>query len=207
MHPALTKLNRYVKYPALYQKNHGSEGYLLILRSVDILRDLRVFYNWVNDPGLQANWYPGQNNRRLNRHYQLFLETENRQSFLIEKSNKPIFQFDIFEMHFHELYYRVPTTSGDCILNYFIPNKENITADLKPAISLQLDYFFSFSGCRRLWLPVPEQHLNLFDIFVEIGFKYKTTYAARQQRYVLFFLKRTDYLRQKDKELNNSDTE
>lgn len=207
MHPALTKLKRYDKLPSLCQGQNSFTDSSLTLRTVDIIRDLRVFYNWMEDPGLHANWHPRENNRRLNRHYQLFLESENRQSFLIENSKKPLFQFDIFEVCFHELYYRVPTTPGDCILNYFIPNKENIPADLKPAISLQLDYFFSFNGCRRLWLPVPETQFALFDIFRETGFKYKTSYVDKQQRYVLFFLKRTGYLRQKDQDLNNSDTD
>jgi hypothetical protein len=207
MHPALTKIKRYDNPPSLYQKKDWFRDSSLTLRTVDIIRDLRVFYNWMEDPGLQANWHPGENSQRLNRHYQLFLESENRQSFLIEKLKKPLFQFDIFEVYFHELYYRLPTTSGDCIMTYFIPNKENIPIDLKPAISLQLDYFFSFNGCRRLWLPIPEQQFILFDVFQEAGFKYKTAYVAKQQRYAVFFLKRANYLRLKAIELNNSDTE
>jgi hypothetical protein len=207
MHPALTKQRLYDRQLILHPGQFRLSDFALTLRIVDIIRDLRVFYDWMEDPRLLANWQPGEKNRRLNRHYRLFLNSENRQSFLVEKSKQPHIQFDIFEMYLHELYCRVPTAAGDCILNYFIPNKENIIGDLKAAISLQLDYFFSFNGCSRLWLPVPETQFVLFDIIRATGFKYKTSYVSKRQRHMLFFLKRAGYFSQKNQHLNNSDTD
>ena len=108
-----------------------------------ILTRTSIFYIWMEDPDLHVNWGLRENSQRLAKHYHLFLESDNRQSFLIEKSDQPLFQFDIFLIHFHELYFRIPTTTGDCILNYIILYNDETKADLKNALTLQLDYFFS----------------------------------------------------------------
>jgi hypothetical protein len=207
MHQALQKLKVFAKHPPLAVYPTGENGQFLRLRPVDIHQDLAVFYRWMENPDLQVNWGLRENSQRLARHYQLFMESENRQSFLIEKSDRPLFQFDIFLIHFHELYFRIPTTTGDCILNYIILFKNELKEDLKYALAMQLDYFFSFPECRRLWIPVPEQQAELVNIFREAGFKYKASYTARQLRYALFYLKRAEYISEKEPIVNKSDTE
>ena len=79
-------------------------------------------------------------------------------------------------------------------MNYIILFNEETGSELKNALVLLLDYFFSYPDCRRLWIPVPEQQRELMNIFSETGFIYKTSYTATQQRYALFYLKRADYL-------------
>jgi hypothetical protein len=165
---------------------------------VDLSEDLAVFYGWTEDPRIQANWRLRENLTRLDKHYLQFAESEDRQSFLVEKSGIPLFQFDIFLIHYHELYYRIPTTTGDCILNYMILFKEDSLADLKKAVGMQLDYFFSFPECRRLWMPVPEEQAELKLIFAESGFRYRASYTSMQKRYDLFYLKRAEYLAAKN---------
>jgi hypothetical protein len=197
MHQALLKLQRFEEHPPIALAQYGEQAHKLCLRTVNLHQDLAVFFRWMEDPHLQVNWGLRENSQRLDKHYQLFLESENRQSFLIEKSEKPLFQFDIFLIHFHELYFRIPTTTGDCILNYIILYQEGTENDLKNALALQLKYFFSYPECRRLWIPVPEQQTELKKIFTEAGFKYKASYTARQQRYDLFYLKRAEYLTEK----------
>jgi hypothetical protein len=194
MHQALQKLKGFEKNPPFALKHFGGNGDSLSLRPVDLNLDLDLFYSWMGDPDLQVNWGLRENSQRLALHYQLSLESENRQSFLIEKLDQPLFQFDIFLIHFHELYFRIPTTTGDCILNYIIRYKEEWKSDLKNALVIQLDYFFSYPECRRLWIPVPEQQADLKNIFAEAGFKYKASYTTRQERYALFYLKRADYI-------------
>jgi hypothetical protein len=194
MHQALQKLKGFEKNPPFVVKQFIENGHSLSLRPVDLNQDIDLFYSWMGDPDLQVNWGLQENSQRLALHYQLSLESENRQSFLIEKQDQPLFQFDIFLIHFHELYFRIPTTTGDCILNYIIRLKEELKSDLKNALVLQLDYFFSYPECRRLWIPVPEQQADLKNIFTEAGFKYKASYTARQKRYALFYLKRADYI-------------
>jgi hypothetical protein len=194
MHQALQKLKRYEKHPPVAVARFGEKGYTLSLRTVDLQLDLALFFRWMEDPDLQVNWGLKENSQRLDRHYQIFTESEDRQSFLVEKSEFPLFQFDIFLIHFHELYFRIPTTTGDCILNYIILLKNDTIGDLKNALLLQLDYFFSYSECRRLWIPVPEEQTDLKNIFTEAGFKYRASYTARQQRYALFYMKRADYI-------------
>jgi Acetyltransferase (GNAT) domain len=198
MHQALLKLKRFEKHPLLALAHFGEKGHTLSLRTVDLHQDLSLFFQWMDDPHLQLNWGLRENSQRLDKHYQLFLESEDRQSFLIEKSEEPLFQFDIFLIHYHELYFRIPTTTGDCILNYIILYKDETKFDLKNALSLQLKYFFSYPECRRLWIPIPEQQTELKKIFTEAGFKYRASYTARQQRYDLFFLKRAEYIMDKD---------
>jgi hypothetical protein len=198
MHQALQKLIGFKKHSPIAQTHLDEKGLSLRLRTVDINDDLDFFYIWMEDPDLHVNWGFRENSQRLAKHYHLFLESENRQSFLIEKSDQPLFQFDIFLIHFHELYFRIPTTTGDCILNYIILYNEETKFDLKNALTLQLDYFFSYPECRRLWIPVPEQQTDLIIIFTEKGFRYKASYTARQQRYALFYMKRADYLPGKD---------
>jgi hypothetical protein len=194
MHQALQMLKTFEKHPPIAVEQFGDNGYTLSLRTVNLQQDLALFFRWMEDPDLQVNWGLRENCQRLDKHYRLFIESENRQSFLIEKSDRPLFQFDIFLIHFHELYFRIPTTTGDCILNYIILYKEETKGDIKNALSLQLDYFFSYPECRRLWIPVKEQQTDLKNIFTETGFKYKASYTARQQRYALFYLKRADFL-------------
>jgi len=113
MHQALIKLQEFTRQAPLAEQYFVEKGNTLRLRPVDPSRDLVLFFNWMEDPDLRVNWGLRENSGRLARHYQLFLESENRQSFLIEKCNQPIFQFDIFLIHFHELYFRLPTTTGD----------------------------------------------------------------------------------------------
>jgi hypothetical protein len=197
MHQALQKLQGFKNHPPLAVQRTGENDHSLILRPVNLNQDLEFFFIWMEDPDLQVNWGLRENSQRLAKHYQLFLESENRQSFLIEKSEQPLFQFDIFLIHFHELYFRIPTTTGDCILNYIILYKNETKHDLKNALLLQLDYFFSYPECRRLWIPVPEDQAALIKVFAETGFIYKASYTARQQRYVLFYLKRADYISKK----------
>lgn len=194
MHQALHKLIGVVNAPPVAWGQFGEKGYTLSLRTVDINQDLDLFFTWMEDPDLQVNWGLQENSQRLDRHYRQFLENEDRQSFMIEKFRQPLFQFDIFLIHYHELYFRIPTTTGDCILNYIILFKEETKTDLKNALTLQLDYFFSYPDCRRLWIPVPEEQTGLINVFTEWGFKYRASYTARQQRYSLFFLKRADYI-------------
>lgn len=207
MHQALQKLQGFVNHPPLATQYFGEKGHSLSLRPVNISQDLEFFHIWMEDPDLQANWSLRENSQRLARHYRLFLESENRQSFLIEKSDQPLFQFDIFLIHFHELYFRIPTTTGDCILNYIILFKNDTKGDLKNALVMQLDYFFSYPDCRRLWIPIPEEQDALIKIFTEIGFTYKASYTARQQRYALFYQKRADYIARRDRIVNNLDAD
>src|SRR5450432_4684251 len=138
MHQALQKLIGFKKHSPIAQTHLDEKGLSLRLRTVDINDDLDFFYIWMEDPDLQVNWGLRENSQRLAKHYHLFLESENRQSFLIEKSDQPLFQFDIFLIHFHELYFRIPTTTGDCILNYIILYKNETKHDLKNALLLQL---------------------------------------------------------------------
>ena len=194
MHQALQKLKSHEKHPPVAVEQYGDKGYTLSLRTVDLQQDLALFFKWMEDPDLQVNWGLKENCQRLDKHYLLFTESENRQSFLVEKSERPLVQFDIFLIHFHELYFRIPTTTGDCILNYIILLKNETKEDLKNALILQLDYFFSYPECRRLWMPVPEEQSELKNIFTEAGFKYRASYTARQHRYALFYLKRADYI-------------
>jgi Acetyltransferase (GNAT) domain len=193
MHQALNKLQTTVLQAPLAEKYFIENENFLRLRPVDPSRDLQLFFSWMEDPHLRSNWRLRENSGRLARHYQQFLESENRQSFLVEKCNQPLFQFDIFLIHFHELYFRIPTTTGDCILHFIMLLNEHTVDELKNALLLQLDYFFSFPECRRLWLPVLEMHSELMNIFTEAGFVYKTSYTARQERYALFYLKRAAY--------------
>ncbi|GEM_PF-567154 len=194
MHQALQKLKGYGNHPPLAVYRSVENGHSLSLRPVNLNQDLDFFFIWMEDPDLQFNWELRENSPRLARHYQLFLESENRQSFLVEKGEMPVFQFDIFLIHYHELYFRIPTTTGDCILNYLILYKDELKADLKNALAMQLDYFFSYPECRRLWIPIPDQQEGLKNIFTGRGFKYRASYTARQQRYALFYLKRADYI-------------
>ena len=194
MHQALQKLKGFEKHPPICQEEFKEEGYSLRLRTVDLAKDLEIFIGWTEDPRIQVNWRLQENRQRLDKHYLFFTESEDRQSFLIEKSGSPLFQFDIFLIQNHELYYRIPTTTGDCILNYIILRKDESLADLKKAVAMQLDYFFSFPECRRLWMPVPEDQSDLKVIFAESGFRYRASYTSMQKRYDLFYLKRADYL-------------
>jgi RimJ/RimL family protein N-acetyltransferase len=194
IHQALNKLKADTREVMLAEQNFREKKYSLLLRPVDPLRDLDLLLSWLEDPVLEVNWGFRENSGRLSMHYKLFLESENRQSFMVEESGMPVFQFDIFLIHFHELYFRIPTTTGDCILNYVLLLDEEKAGMLTDALRLLLKYFFSFPGCRRLWMPVPETQAGFIRLFREAGFKYKTSYTARQSRYALFYLKMADYL-------------
>ena len=197
MHQALQKLKVSVRPPAVALQQIGENGPLLSIRPVYPQADLQIFYQWMEDPDLRVNWGLKENKHRLETHYALFLETEDRQSFLVEKSDLALFQFDIFLIHFHELCYRIPTGTGDCIMNFLILLREDTREDLKKAISLQLDYFFSYPGCKRLWTPVPEEEEELKSIFSAAGFTYRISYTAKQQRFALFYQRRSDYMERK----------
>jgi len=193
MHEALIKQERPIIHGKLLWNKMTGDGHVLGIRLVNPDQDLPLFSDWLNDPMLETNWAFQENFKRIRNHILHFLESDNRQSFFIVDGDRPIFQFDIFLIHFHELYFRLPTTSGDCILNYLILFRQENISLIPTALTMQLDYFFSYPDCRRIWISIPEEKEEMKSIFTAAGFIYRTSYTARQQRYALFYLKRAAY--------------
>ncbi len=165
----------------------------LSLRHVDIIRDLHLLYLWINDPHLLCNSGLLQKGGRLIRYYRKSLESVNMQSFLVESPSSPVCQFDISLINLHELYFRMPTSSGDCILTYMLEGTAGWEFHLKAALIIQLDYFFSFPEPQRIWVSIPIDQFVLREIFLETGFSFKTEYTAKQVRYSILYLRRTGY--------------
>ena len=189
------KLDSFAEYPVLAQQYFPDSTFTLFLRHVDIIRDLTPFYRWFQDPQcLLHNSALPEKNGRLIRHYRRSMESTSRKSFLVETTSSVICQFDISLINLHELYFRLPTSAGDCVLTYILTVKNDWNFPFKNALKLQLDYFFSFPEPNRIWVIIPNKQIALQEIFLKTGFSIKSEYTSRQQRYVIFYLKKVHYL-------------
>ena len=146
------KLGSFAEYPILAQQYFSDSAYNLFLRHVNIIRDLTQVYRWLQDPHLLLhNSGLPEKGSRLIRHYRQSLESTSRKSFLVESISSAVCQFDISLINLHELYFRMPTSAGDCILTYLLTDKTDWIVLFKNALKLQLDYFFSFPEPQRIW--------------------------------------------------------
>lgn len=189
----LKQLGSFEDYPILTRRRFRNRAHNLSLRYVNIIRDLTLFYQWLNDRHLIANSGLFEKERRLIKHFRQSLEAADRQSFLVEDEAGVVCVFDISLISLHELYYRLPTSSGDCILTYFLADKPDRVQLFENALRLQLDYFFSFPEPRRIWVSIPVKQSACLEFFLHNGFSLKSEYTAKQQRYAIFFLLRKDY--------------
>ncbi len=193
MAPFFKRIGFFENYQILAQHHSPDNSFNLSLRHVDIIGDLHLLYLWINDPHLLCNSLLLQKDGRLIRHYRKSLESVNRQSFLVDSPSSPVCQFDIFLINLHELYFRMSTSTGDCILTYMLKGTAGWDVRLKSALMLMLDYFFSFPEPQRIWVSIPIDQSALKELFLEAGFSFKTEYTSKQIRYVIFYLRRTGY--------------
>jgi RimJ/RimL family protein N-acetyltransferase len=188
----LKTLGAFEDYPVLACRNSPGGSDTLRLRYVSIINDLKLFYAWHDDGGSVSNGpLPGEK-RRLVSHLRQSLESPYRQSFLVEDAAGPICFFDLALINLHELYYRMPTSPGDCILNYFLPEKNGKASLFIQALRLQVDYFFSYPEQRRLWVCIPMDQPAYQQLFLSCGFLSKTEYRSQQRRYGIFYIRRPD---------------
>ncbi len=187
------RLHAFEEYPILAQAYFANGAHTLSLRHVNIIRDLTLFYQWLNDPHLITNSRLHEKTGRLITYYRHSLESESRQSFLVENVFTSVCQFDISLINLHELYLRMPTSTGDCILSYVLSDKPDGMVLFKNALRLQLDYFFSFPEPQRIWVSIPTKQAAFHELFLHTGFSLKSEYTSRQQRHLLFYLKKAKY--------------
>jgi RimJ/RimL family protein N-acetyltransferase len=188
----LKTLAAYEDYPVLASRDSPEGIDALRLRYVSIIHDLKLFYAWHNDRSSVSNGpLPGEK-RRLVSHLRQSLESPYRQSFLVEGATGPVCFFDLALAKLHELYYRMPTSPGDCILNYLLAEKYSGAKLFTQAIRLQLDYFFSYPDQRRLWVCIPMDQPAYQELFLSCGFLSKTEYRSQQRRYGIFYIRRPE---------------
>jgi hypothetical protein len=188
------RLDAFEEYPVLKHQHFADPTGYVALRHVNIIKDLSLLYRWLNDPLLITNSRLMEKNNRLIRHYRRSLESETGQSFLVEEKMEVLCQFDISLIILHELYLRMPTSTGDCILTYLLTGSALRFVHFKNALRIQLDYFFSASESQRIWVNIPVNQPLMRELFVNAGFSLKSEYTARQQQYVILYLRKTQYL-------------
>lgn len=189
----LKPLGAFENYPTPVRQSIG-DGPQLSLRYVNIIRDLALIYQWLHNGQFSTNLRLPEKEKRLIRHFRQSLESAGRQSFLVESDSSAICLFDIALINLHELYYRLPTSSGDCILAYFLTVSSSQECWFEKALSLQLDYIFSFPEHRRIWVCIPDNQPASRELFLNNGFLFKAEYTSLQQRYGIFYMKRSDYI-------------
>ncbi|MDP4213543.1 MAG: hypothetical protein Q8926_13030 [Bacteroidota bacterium] len=190
----LKKLGSFENYPILARQQLADGTYNLSLRYINIIRDLSMFYEWLHDSRLISNSGLPEKERRLIKHLRQSLESTDRQSFLVEDDAGAVCLFHISLISLHELYYRLPTSSEDCILTYCLTDKADRVLLFENALRLQLDYFFSFPGPGRIWVTIPVEQSTCQELFFNIGFRLKSEYRSRQQRHAISYLRRKDYI-------------
>ena len=182
------------KHDILRTELFYSEGYTLSIRPLWLTGDLKIMYRWANDLQGRHNgtMEPGSSGRIT--YYKDLLESGTAQSFMIERDNKPVCQFDLLPAQEDDFQWYWNTRSGDYLLHYLLPGERQDESVFRNSLSLMLRYYFSFDSTEQLFLPVPEGESRTNLAAMLAGFKLLADYSVDKLTMNLYEARREEFV-------------
>jgi hypothetical protein len=135
-------------------------GQCLVLRSLNLKKDLNILYQWVNEPYAKEFWQLDGPKEQLQATYQSVLKNPDGHSFIGLMDEQLICQIDLYRIQSADLGRYVRYQFNDCGMHLLMaPVKFPVPQLSRMVMETFVRYYFSFDEAENLYAE-PDIHNN-----------------------------------------------
>ncbi|KIC91996.1 hypothetical protein [Flavihumibacter solisilvae] len=157
-----------------------------VIRSLDVIMDLRWLHSCLKDPRLLTNKTLDRKESRLALHYMRLLATSNAHAYVYTIDQDPIVQLELIPFPMAGLDSDVEFRDAYVMYFRFSPGRRENTDQLIDALRLAALMVFQFMPGSRLVLPIPKGNFIEEKVAVAAGFVPIESAASLQVEYFRF---------------------
>lgn len=178
------------------------------LRGFDINTDLEIVHNWVNHEKAKKFWEMNGPIKDLEQAYIKHLGVDYSHPYIGTLNGEPIFTLELYWAVKDEVGKYYPFHLGDYGFHMLIaPAKQHISNFSCYALTMCIEYFFSFSQVHRMIGEASVEHMGTHNLITKVGCEFEKALVLPYKTSNLTFLTREMYYDYVNNILQNSKKE